>query len=324
MTKGVLPMQHKRVFNFVGLFLAAAMLAAACNTPVSRQARSADPSEKDTGASSGGENADDGQSQDQSGSGDQEEREYPPNYGNRRVEYNHKSVFNAMIGGQGLQMEFNIKGDVPLQETAIGYGPLICNGQTIDWPYEKLHGSSTVTIEGSGTFSAGDENCACTFTDTIDANINGITFSKFFHEGDACQTQFVALQFNDKWYTNPDWSCSCSEPEKNPIAERNMNQIPAFQPPGLAEKTLIFNMDCPGTFRQDQLIDPTGTGNGYYEWTWRPGNDEVKGPDAVVTQTYDEVDNDEFPMGPPSCVWVAEPEWGPPLSSIDPGVTTWE
>lgn len=318
-------MQKRQALHFALFALSmAAVLIASCNLPSSPQVRSAGEAEKGSAVSSGGQNDGGGDSQDPSASGDQPGRSVSPNYGTRRVEYNHQSGFNAMMGGRGLQMQFKVQGDVPLSTTASGYGPLICNGQTIDWPYQKVHGSNKVTITGTGTFSTGDESCACEFTDAIDGQIEGITFSKFFHEGDQCQTEFIALQFKDTWYTKPEWSCSCSDPDDNPIAEANMEQIPPMQPPGLSEKTLIFNMNCPGTFRQDQLIDPTGTGQGYYEWTWRPGNDEATGPNAVSTHTIDELDNDIFPMGAPSCVWVAEPEWGPPLSTIDPGVTTWQ
>jgi hypothetical protein len=248
---------------------------------------------------------------------------YPPNYGQPRIEYDHQFSLDAMQGGGGLKMEIHVTGDVPMNLEASGWGQRTCSGETLQWPYLKLHGENQVRVVGSGTFSTGDEGCSCTLAAVIEVKAQGMTHAMPASAGAGCESIFVSIQLDETWYKNSDWTCSCSDAEDNPIAEMAMERMPAVVPPDLAEKTIRFDYYCPGSFRQEQLADPTGTLKGHYIWTWRPGMDEVKGDRAVVTLTTEDLDIQLFPQGAPSCASSSEAVFGPPLPSIDSGVTEW-
>ncbi len=297
-----------------------ALFVAGCNMPLARDVESVieeeiarESKESAQGADSESQNADQAESQD--------EKEVPPGYGQSRIEYDHEFGFNAMADGAGLMMEIKIDDYVSLQQQEVGIGPYWCKGETIDWVYRKFTGENQLIVQGTGLFSAGDEACSCVFSDVVDVMIEGITHSGLQNPDDECHSEFFSAEFNEEWYISPDWTCACDDPEKNFIAETNMEQILQVTPPGLSDKTLRFIFTCPGSFRQESFKDPTGVGTGSYQWTWRPGFDE--GKNSVSTQPLEAGDWSQFPDGAPDCAWVHEPQWGPPLSSIDPGVTEW-
>jgi len=313
-------MKKKHLLIFaVAVLLLCSLYLTSCNTPLDLGpepgAGEGEPSNLSGGGNISAENQDAG--------GSSDNQTYPPNYGKRRIEYDHQFSLNAMQGGGGLEMEITVSGNVPLKMVAIGEGPMECEGKTILWPLEKLQGESKVEVKGTGTFSTGDESCSCKLSTSIEVKAQGITHPMRANADDGCDTIFLSVQLDETWYTNPDWTCTCSDADDNPVAEMGMERMPAVTSPDLSEKTLRFTYPCPGSFRQEQLTDPTGTLKGRYIWTWRPAIDESKGGRAISTLTTEDLDITQFPQGAPSCAWVREAVFGPPLSSINPGVIEW-
>lgn len=313
-------MVKRRLNITIGLFLLGGIiLSLSCTGPYSQAVNPVSTEEMQLATSESALGSDEGE--DQGSDTDQGNREFPPGYGESRIEYDHEFTFDMMFDGKGLRLEINVEDYVPINNVAAGYGNYWCNGENLTgWVYYKYKGEKQLQVNGTGLFSSGDESCSCEFSDKIDVSIEGITHSEKRNPGDQCDNMHISVAFDETWYSDPDWTCSCDDPDHNPIAEMNMEQIPGVVPPGLSEKTLRFDYICPGQFREENMI--SGIGKGVYQWTWRPGNDENK-TDPMSTQQPIELDEDLFPDGPPSCVQVYEPQWGPALSSIDNGVTEW-
>jgi len=237
-----------------------------------------------------------------------------------RLEYDHNFSF-LYPGGETVQVDVTVTGEIPLTTTQGGLGPAI-ECVLGDTPYFVDTGSGKVDFVGTAQFSSGDDShCSCTLADSVDVNIVGKTFFEWQNPGDKCPQPRIALQLKEQWFTDHNWQCSCTDEDdtRTMQVEQSMAMFPITGNPELEEQTLVFPYLCPAeSTLEANLTDPSGLGTGSYRWTFSSGINE--GPDRYkLGPSYEgwEPGMDEEPTH------CAPGEWGPSLDSINQPVTEW-
>ncbi|MGD0573882.1 MAG: hypothetical protein ABSB61_00720 [Anaerolineales bacterium] len=247
----------------------------------------------------------------------------PPGYGSNRLQYNHNFSWDYK-GTASLHLDLTVKGVVPLADTQIGEGPAQCVVGTFEPWYLQVSGNGTIPIQGSASTSDSSNSCSCSFTNSLQVSILGKTTYEWLTPGDKCQVNVIYLKLTEKWYTAPDWQCTCTKPEEAISTERIMDSFGNFANPELEKKTLAFQAGCAGdSILEADLADPTHIGVGKYRWTYTSSVNEPSNQGYRVQQPG--MASTEWAGGTPvvrinSCVagW-----WGPSLESIVQPVTQW-
>lgn len=304
-------------FRAFGISLVMLMMTVACGTQSIQQSSS----EGDTGAgqtqgSDGNTNTSSGDEGADPGGGDSEPaRTY--DQGPSALVYDHNFTYSFNMGTASMNMTTEVNGGVNfnLIQTASGIVDIPNQSESLELPYFRLSGSGSVPVTGTFSFTTEEDSCSCEFNDSIQVNIAGLTQWKPNEVGNVDWK--LNLELNETWYTNPDWKCECSKPEMGPIARMNMQQIPAWKPEGLQDKTLEFLYHCDGMYITEDFQGAGGEGS--YRWTYRRPNPIEYELSAWPKDTYDER---LFPQGQLLCS-DQQGTWGPPLALIEPIVATW-
>ncbi len=247
----------------------------------------------------------------------------PPGYGSDRLTYDHKFSWDY-AGTESVHLDLAVKGFVPITETQQGLGPQQCfKGGTQETVYTQVSGSGTIPIQGSASTKGSTSSCSCSFTNSLQVNILGKTYYEWLKPGQDCQNPVISLKLTEKWYTTPNWQCTCTKLEDAISTERIMDSFGNFANPELEKKTLTYPYGCAGdSILKADLWDPTRIGKGGYQWTFTSSVNEPS-QEAPVQQPG--MGATEWQGGTPvirisSCVdgW-----WGPPLESIKQPVTGW-
>jgi hypothetical protein len=241
------------------------------------------------------------------------------------LEYDHN--FEWAVGSIGLQI--SVTGWIPVDEDQSAFVNYWCpNNKTKDDDPDyylnrssHLSGSGQLAVEGAGVYADG---CSCSFTDTVDVEIEALTWWKPNSEG--CSDHRINFQLDETWYTNPDWTCVCEDKDAEPFVEMNMEQLPARPSEGMSEGTLEFEYGFNNQYFAQELSDPTGMGSGMYKWTYHT---TATGHENYPTEDPNRLDPEQpgfkktpgfgFTVGGPWYTNVEgewSPTWGPPLDQI--------
>lgn len=233
--------------------------------------------------------------------------------GTPRLEYDHKFQFEK----GDVRVDIAITGEIPLTATSSSTAWFECSPSTHsesgDRPVYQLSGSGKVNMGGTADWSSDTSGCVCSLTDTIEVNIQGVTYPEFWgvHSGGSCQSPSVALKVMETWNTAPAWQCTCNTPEdvEKMHIEENLAAFSQWRNPELEKKTMIFPMECNGD--SDLVANLSMFGTGDYWWTFHSGINEGPGryEGGLGYRDYD-------PTKPKELISCPGGEWGPPLESI--------
>lgn len=247
----------------------------------------------------------------------------PPGYGSNRLQYDHKFSWDYK-GSASLHLDLTVKGFVPITDHQVGLGPQQCKGGAQETLYEQLSSSGTIPIQGSAATQDSTNSCSCSFTNSLQVDIQGKTYYEWLKPGQDCQNPVIGLKLTEKWYTAPDWQCTCTKPEEAISIERNMDSFGNFANPELETKTLTYPYGCPGdSLITEPLEDPTHIGSGSYRWTFTSSVNEPSNPNdqqKTLGQAAANAQPGDRPGRIQGCMagW-----WGPSLESIKQPVTGW-
>jgi len=299
-----------RTLGAVMIILAVAI--SGCATQSTRQTTNGGDTQGEGAGSQGSE--DQGSSQgDQSG----EENRKPMDSGPSALIYDHEVSWDFSMGPNGMNMTIDVEGDVMFYVSQVASGMVEIPNQDewLELPFYRVAGSGNVPINGTFNFYADDNNCNCRFEDSMQVEIAGITQWKPNVLGNVDWK--INLELNETWYTQPDWECQCSDPDMEPIARMNMQQMPAWKPEGLTDRTLEFVYFCDGMHIIEDFKGAGGTGT--YLWQYQrpdPGSWKLT---PSIKYAYDDMLS---PDGQLVCSG-RQGEWGPPLGTLQPIVATW-
>ena len=309
--------RNRNWLTWIGVIIILVILTAACGTQALQQ-----PSgEGDTGAGQTQSDGDDTNTsrsdEGEDAAGDSNEPLKTYDSGPGALVYDHQFNYNLNMGTTSLSMTTEVSGGVNfnITQTASGMVDIPSQNQLLELPYFRVDGSGNVPITGTFSFITDEDSCSCEFNDTMQVSISGLTHWKPNEVGNV--EWKLNLELSETWYADPQWNCKCSEPEMGPIARMNMEQIPAWQPEGLTDKTLEFLYHCDGMYITEDFQGAGGTGS--YRWTYRRSNPIEYEFSALPKDVYDEK---QFPQGQLLCS-DKQGMWGPPLGSLEPIVATW-
>jgi len=220
-----------------------------------------------------------------------------------------------------VRVDITITGEIPLTATSKSTMVFECSPSTKSESGDRMvyqfSGSWKVNIDGTADWSSYASGCACSLTDTIEVNIQGVTFPQWLGVGSgssgSCQMEAVALKVMETWNTAPAWQCTCNTPEhvEKVHIEENLAAFSQWRNPELEKKTMIFPMGCPGD--SDLVENLSMFGKGDYWWTFHSGANEGPSRYQHGPNETQWIGEGEGKVEPFSC---AQGEWGPSLESI--------